>query len=99
MKPKKIDRIRRAHAQRHTTTGHGTSQNSDKSNNNKSTPCLYYNKGSFSQKQSHKTEGVFTNMCVLIVGTKIARPSRTLRSSAERMSKGGQPIGRVGPEE
>ena len=44
----KNDRIRRAHAQQHITTDHNTSRNLDKSNNTKSTPCLYYYKGSCS---------------------------------------------------
>ena len=50
----KIDRIWRAHVQRHVATPHGTSQNADKSVNAKTTPCVYYNKGSCIQKQSHE---------------------------------------------
>ena len=55
----KIDKIWRAHAQRHATTFHGTSQNLDKETAAKTTPCVYFNKGSCAQKQSHESKGVF----------------------------------------
>ena len=46
----KLDKIRRAHAQRHVTTSHGSSRNPDKASNAKTTPCIYFNKGSCAQK-------------------------------------------------
>ena len=57
----KIDRLRRAHAQRHVATSNGISRNSDKANSTKTTPCIYYNKSSCGQKQSHETKGVYYN--------------------------------------
>ena len=55
----KINRIRRAHAQWHVAITHGTSWNADRVATSKSTHCVYYNKGSCAQKQSHETKGVF----------------------------------------
>ena len=49
----KIDRVRRAHAQRHVATTPGTSRNIEKTHiNGKTVPCVYFNKGSCLQKQS-----------------------------------------------
>ena len=56
----KIDRVRRAHAQRHTSASYGGSRNVEKTHGSgKTAPCLYYNKGSCMQKQSHETKGTF----------------------------------------
>ena len=60
----KIDRVRRAHAQRHVGT-HNASARSDKSQSTgKSTPCVYYNKGTCVQKATHETKGVlYKHIC------------------------------------
>ena len=56
----KIDRVRRAHAQRHVATTHSTSRNIEKTHGNgKTVPCVYFNKGSCLQKQSHETRRIF----------------------------------------
>ena len=62
---KQIDHVRRAHAHWHVTTTHSTSQNMEKTHGNgKTVPCVYFNKGSCLQKQSHKTRGIFyKHMC------------------------------------
>ena len=45
-------------------TSHGSSWNPDKGRNTKTTTSVYYIKSSCSQKQSHKTNCVFQNVCV-----------------------------------
>ena len=57
----KIDRIRRAHAQRHVTTtnvqGHKLADKGQ--NGGKTLPCVYYNKNTCLHKSSHETKGIF----------------------------------------
>ena len=65
MQVEKIDRIRRANAQRH---GVGSSSNSSfKSQiqkSIKSSPCLYFNKGSCTYTKNHETRGVtYRHVC------------------------------------
>ena len=61
----KIDRIHRAHAQCHAMAVYGMAQNVDKPSNSKTKVCLYYNKGSCSQKHSHETKGVlYKHVCL-----------------------------------
>ena len=60
----KIDRIRRANAQKHIPTvsnnQHNKASNSRFSNKaQKTMPCVYYNQGSCSQSISHETKGIF----------------------------------------
>ena len=56
----KIDHVRRAHAERHVATTHGTSRNIEETHGNgKIVPCVYFNKGSCLQKKSHETKGIF----------------------------------------
>ena len=54
-----IDRVRRAHAQRHTSTGQDRAKNALKRNNNHSMVCQYYNPGTCSQQNTHETKGVY----------------------------------------
>ena len=54
----KIDRVRRAHAQRHTSSSQDTSKHALKHNNTRSMVCQYYNAGTCSQQNSHETKGV-----------------------------------------
>ena len=65
-KLKKIDRIRRAYAQRHNT-GQGSAQRAqDKHSATKTATCVYFNKGMCSQKQTHETKGVlYKHICAL----------------------------------
>ena len=61
----KIDRVRRAHAQHHISASHGTSRNGGKTHGSgKMVPCVYFNKGSCMQKQSHETKGTFYKHCL-----------------------------------
>ena len=56
----KIDRVRRAHAYRHVANFHSNSRNVEKVHSNgKTVPCVYFNKGSCMQKQSHETRDIF----------------------------------------
>ena len=61
----KIDRIRRAHAQRHSYS----SQNHQNVNkigpkNVKSMPCIFYNKGTCNQPKTHETKGIlYRHIC------------------------------------
>ena len=61
----KIDRIRRAHAQRHSYS----SQNHQNVNkigpkNVKSMPCIFYNKGPCNQPKTHETKGIlYRHIC------------------------------------
>ena len=53
LETEKIDRVCRAHAQRHSSSSSG-----------KVTTCVYYNKGSCAQKQTHETRGVlYKHVC------------------------------------
>ena len=56
----KIDRIRRAHAQRHNQPPPQSYQNANKTGqrNNKSMPCVFYNKGTCNQPKTHETRGI-----------------------------------------
>ena len=69
----KIDRIRRANAQRHNVTTFGT-QNHKKSNSKqmKSMPCNYYNAGTCSHSKTHETRGVlYKHVCAACFATGI----------------------------
>ena len=54
----KIDRVRRVHAQRHSTAQNNAHKGQDKSSSGKVTTCVFYNKGSCAHKQTHETKGV-----------------------------------------
>ena len=58
----KIDRVRRAHAQRHSTPQTGQNvKNNDKNQKfpAKFTPCVYFNKNACSQVKNHENKGIF----------------------------------------
>ena len=60
----KIDRIRRANAQKHALVVSGnqyTKSNTSRSSTKaqKTMPCMYYNQGTCSQSKSHETKGIF----------------------------------------
>ena len=63
----KIDRIRRAHAQRHVTANVGSNpKNQDRAHfaPAKFTPCIYYNRNACSQTKTHETKGVlYRHIC------------------------------------
>ena len=60
----KIDRVRHAHAQRHTSSSQDTSKHALKHNNTRSIVCQYYNAGTCSQQNSHETKGVtYRHVC------------------------------------
>ena len=60
----KIDRVRHAHVQRHTSSTQDTSKHASKRNNTRSMVCQYYNAGTYSQQNSHETKGVtYRHVC------------------------------------
>ena len=60
----KIDRVRRAHAQRHNTGQNAVHRSQERHSAAKVATCVYYNKGMCSQKQTHKTKGVlYKHVC------------------------------------
>ena len=61
----KIDRVRRAHAQRHGNAQNIAQKGQDKSFTGKVTACVFYNKGSCTHKQTHETKGVlYKHVCM-----------------------------------
>ena len=64
LETEKIDRVRRAHAQRHSTGQGSTQRAQDKHSSAKTATCVYYNKGVCSHKQTHETKGVlYKHVC------------------------------------
>ena len=62
----KIDRVRHAHAQRHTShqSNSAKSQEKDRGAATKNFPCVYLNKNTCSQKDTHETKGVlYKHIC------------------------------------
>ena len=61
----KIDRVRRAHAQRYGTAQSAVQKGQDKPSSGKVTTCVFYNKGSCTHKQTHETKGVlYKHVCM-----------------------------------
>ena len=60
-----VDRVRRAHAQRHIThTSSNATQNFKKSKTTKFMPCNFYNQGSCNFSTTHETKGVlYKHIC------------------------------------
>ena len=81
----KIDRVRRAHAQRHVATHNATTRSEKGQNGGKSTPCVYYNKNSCGQKATHETKGVlYRHICSFSWskdGKQFAHPQSECRKS------------------
>ena len=62
---KKIDRVRRAHAQRHVV-GQGSAQRvqDQGSTGSRVFPCIYFNKAACLQKQTHENKGItYRHIC------------------------------------
>ena len=61
----KLDRIRRANAQRHVTTSASKAQNSQKkSKSSKFLTCSYFNQGTCVHQRSHDTKGtMYRHIC------------------------------------
>ena len=59
----KIDRVRRAHTQRHAQT-QSTNGTNQETNHKKMIPCVHFNKNTCLQKQTHETKGVlYKHIC------------------------------------
>ena len=76
----KIDRVKRAHAQRHVV-GQGSAQRVQARVQSRVFSCIYFNKGACLQKQTHENKGV-TYTFVLTAGIKKVNFSATPRWSA-----------------
>ena len=78
-----IDRVRRAHAQRHTPAQNSSSHSDKGQPSSKSTPCIYYNKNSCVQKATHETKGVLyrhiCSSCWSKVSKQFAHPQSECR--------------------
>ena len=83
----KIDRVHRAHAQRHGTAQSAVQKSQDKPSSGKVTTCVFYNKGSCTHKQTPKQKVYCINMFVCRVGTKRASPTLTHKLIAVKMQK------------
>ena len=60
----KIDRVRRAHTQRHTSTDEDAVKKVAKHSNSKSMVCQYYNLGTCSQQNTYETKRVlYRHIC------------------------------------
>ena len=80
-----VDRVRRAHAQRHIVpTASNSSQNVRKSENTKSMACNFYNQGTCNHSATHKTNGVLykhiCSFCFSKGGKNFAHPETDYRS-------------------
>ena len=90
----KIDRIRRANAQKHVQpAGPKNAQNNNKSFTkiSKSMPCLYYNQNSCTHQKTHETKGVsykhVCSSCFATSGKRFAHPESECRNK-KRVNKG-----------
>ena len=81
----KIDRVRRAHAQRHVASQNSGARSDKTQTSGKNTPCVYYNKGSCVQKATHETKGVlYRHICAFCWskdGKQFAHPQSECRKS------------------
>ena len=63
----KLDRVRRANAQRHMPTGSGKHQNAERKNGQKHTKtmiCTYFNQNTCNFNKTHETKGVlYQHIC------------------------------------
>ena len=83
----KIDRVRRAHAQRHLPASDGSSRNGEKTHGSgKMVPCVYFNKGSCMQKQSHETKGTFYKHICLYCWQKEAKAFPHTQTECKKMA-------------
>ena len=92
-----VDRVRRAHAQRHVThTSANSTQNFRKSKTTKSMPCNFYNQGSCNFSTTHKTKGVlYKHICSFCFskGGKILHMLKLnvgVKTSIQKTSKSGR---------
>ena len=83
-----IDRVRRAHAQRHITGAQNFEKNfSKKSKATKSMPCQFFNAGSCLHAQTHETKGVlYKHVCSACL-TKKEKNFPIRRRSARKISR------------
>ena len=88
----KIDRIRRANAQRHLPPSASTvSLKKQNQKINKSMPCTYYNQGTCSFARTHDTKGVtykhICAVCFAMNGKTYPHPENECRSKNKKIAK------------
>ena len=91
----KIDRVRRANAQRHISAVSATSQMTGSkkytSKSTKSMPCQYYNQGSCVHQKSHDTRGTLykhiCTHCFATSGKTFAHPESQCRTKLKKTDK------------
>ena len=86
----KIDRVRRANAQRHQFTSFSGQSKKFGQKNSKSTPCQYYNQGTCHQSKTHETRGVvYRHICSACFsnGKSFPHPENECKNKAKKQSK------------
>ena len=87
----KLDRIRRANAQRHVISSTNEGQNSQKKFKNKVLTCSYYNQGTCVHQKSHDTKGVtYRHICAFCFqqsGKTFNHSEQNCRNKNKKLSK------------
>ena len=87
----KLDRIRRANAQRHAFSSTNESQNSQKKVKGKVLNCSYYNQGTCVHQRSHDTKGVpYRHICAFCfqhLGKTFNQSEQNYRNKNKKLSK------------
>ena len=87
LETKQIDRVRRAHAQRHNAGQSSTQRALNKHPSAKTATCIYYNKGVCSQKQTHETKGVLYKPVCALCWTKDGKAYPQPQTECHRSTK------------
>ena len=87
----KLDRIRRANAQRHVNTSTVEAQNSQKKFKTKVLTCSYYNQGTCVHQKSHDAKGVtYRHICAFCfqqTGKTFCHPEQSCRNKNKKLTK------------
>ena len=83
----KIDRVCRAHAQRHSTAQNNAQKGQDRSSSSKTTTCIYYNKLIAPTNRPMRQKGYCINMYVCHVGLRKVSPILTHKLNVVRVQK------------
>ena len=87
----KLDRIRRANAQRHVFSSTNDPQNSQKKTKGKILNCSYYNQGTCVHQRSHDTKGVtYRHICAFCfqqLGKTFNHSEQNCRNKNKKLSK------------
>ena len=89
----KIDRVRRVHAQRHTSAIQDTINHALKHNNNRSMVCQYYNSRICSQQNSHEAKGVMYRHVCYFCFTKSGKSFQHTEANCKNKLKAKKLVG------